>query len=366
MTHAAHPGPTLVPWSWYSDDAILTTERQTLFADAWHYVGHRDEVAAPGAVLPVSAGAIPAVVVHGKDGVLRAFLNVCRHRGAELVRECGERHTLQCPYHAWTYELDGSLRSAPRSQRAEGFPAEELGLVPLGLETWGPFLFIHGGDTPSPLASALGDIPDVVAAAGIDIDTLVHRHRETWEVAANWKIVCENFLECYHCQVVHHDFSATFDVHPDRYTWTMRDGSSTQYAGLRQGGTPAYATAGPVTQGQFHHIFPALTINIAPGPPNLSLGPAHPLSPSRTARLLDYFTAPDVSDEWLAGFRAFDDSVGAEDRALVESVQQGMATGRLDGGFIMDGEQLVRHFQEYVVAGVTDWATRLAPRPSTT
>ena len=146
-----------------------------------------------------------------KNGV-RAFLNVCRHRGSLLTETDGKGKTIQCPYHAWTYDLDGSLRAAPRSEREEGFEAEGLSLVPIRLETWGPFLFVNPDEDAEPLAETLGPVPDFVP-----VDDLVFHSRDESELAANWKIACENYLECYHCPVAHKGFSAAYDVDPDEY-----------------------------------------------------------------------------------------------------------------------------------------------------
>src|SRR4051812_17133060 len=107
---------TTIPWSWYSDPAVLEHERAALFRRGWHYAGHLGQLEQSGDFVACRPGGVPVLVVRDREGGLRAFLNVCRHRGAELVAGCGRRQTIQCPYHAWTYGLDGSLRAAPRSR----------------------------------------------------------------------------------------------------------------------------------------------------------------------------------------------------------------------------------------------------------
>src|SRR3982751_5715358 len=114
---ATSTGTDTLPFSWYSDDDVLRRERAAIFARSWQYAGRASEVAKPGSFLATDAGGIPILVTRDTDGALRAFLNVCRHRGAVLADGCAERSTIQCRYHAWTYDLDGSLRSAPRSDR---------------------------------------------------------------------------------------------------------------------------------------------------------------------------------------------------------------------------------------------------------
>ncbi len=194
---------TTLPWSWYVDPEILRREQERIFRTAWQYAGHLRQLPEPGTFFTGRAGRLPVVVTRARDGELRAFLNVCRHRGFPVADGEGRRETLQCPYHAWTYGLDGSLRAAPRSDEEPDFRKEELGLCAVAVGTWGPFVFVNAGPDPEPLADALGSMPAQVAELGLDVDALRHHVRWEAEVAANWKIVCENFLECYHCQVAH-------------------------------------------------------------------------------------------------------------------------------------------------------------------
>jgi phenylpropionate dioxygenase-like ring-hydroxylating dioxygenase large terminal subunit len=117
---------------------------------AWHYACSARRVSEPGTFFTAEAGRIPIVVTRARDGELRALLNVCRHRGHLVASGCGRRATLQCPYHAWTYELDGSLRRAPRSEREPGFDTTGLSLLPLAVATWGPFVFVNPDRNAAP------------------------------------------------------------------------------------------------------------------------------------------------------------------------------------------------------------------------
>src|SRR5918996_2224774 len=164
-----------LPWNWYSDPAVYRLEQERIFRRAWQYVAHAALLPEPGSFLARRAGDVPVLVVRGRDGELRAFLNVCRHRGSLLVEGAGTRAAIQCPYHAWTYDLDGSLRRAPRAEREPGFEASELGLVPLALETWGPLVFVNPDREAAPLSVTLGALPELVRSAGIDLDALEHR-----------------------------------------------------------------------------------------------------------------------------------------------------------------------------------------------
>jgi choline monooxygenase len=327
-----------IPWDWYRNPAVLAREQEAIFRGSWHYVGRLGE---PGDVVPGWAGEVPVVLVKADDGEERAFVNVCRHRGSVVVEEPGNRKTLQCSYHAWTYDLDGSLRSAPRSER-EDVDLSDISLVRVRLESWGPFRFVNLDDDAPPLAELLGDIPERIASA-MDVDELVFHHREDWEVAANWKIACENFLECYHCPVAHPGFSGLVDVSPDTYELETGDWHWSQFGQLRSRGDAEL----PV--GQFHFIWPNTGINIFPGRPNLSIGPILPLASDRTRRVLDYFFAADATAEWIAEFLEFDDQVGSEDARLVELVQRGAGSGVIpEGRLLPESERLVAGFQARV------------------
>jgi choline monooxygenase len=332
-----------LPWAWYADPAVLRREGRRIFGRAWQYAGHTGQVAEPG-FFTGSAGQIPVVVTRAGDGALRAFLNVCRHRGHVVAIGAGRRETLQCPYHAWTYGLDGNLRAAPRSDREPGFETDELGLVQIQVDTWGPFVFVNPDPDAAPLADALGDMPARLAEI-LDVDALEFRFRAEFELEANWKIACENFLECYHCAVAHPGFTAAVDVSPEAYRLEASGLVSSQFGPLRRNGD-SFLTGGEVPRSQFHFLWPNFGINVFPGQPNLSCGSMLPLGPERTARFLDYFFAPDVDQAWVDELIAFDDQIGREDTVLVEGVQRGVRSGVLaEGRLLSESEQLVAHFQ---------------------
>jgi phenylpropionate dioxygenase-like ring-hydroxylating dioxygenase large terminal subunit len=338
-----------LPFSWYSDPAVYALEQERIFRRAWQYVGRAGLVSEPRSLAAARAGSVPVLLVRDREGELRAFLNVCRHRGSILVEGESRRETIQCPYHAWTYELDGSLRRAPRAEQEADFDRSELGLVPLPVDTWGPLVFVNPDRDAAPLADTLGELPELVAAAGIDLDALEHRLHVEYSLEANWKIAAENFLECYHCQVAHPSLAKLLDVSADAYRLETSDLFSSQYGPVRGNGSAPYDATGEITRGQFHFLWPNLKLNIEPGRQNLSLGPLVPDGPARTLGFFDYFFAPDTPDEWVREFLAFDDQVGAEDRALVERVQRGVASGVLgEGRLLGESERLIAHFDGLV------------------
>ena len=334
-----------LPWSWYADPEIARREQELIFRRTWQYAGHMGQLPAPSSFFACRAGDVPVVVVRDEADGLRAFLNVCRHRGAQLVDGAGRRETIQCPYHAWTYALDGSLRRAPRGEREPDLDPAAFGLRRVALDRWGPFLFVNTDARAAPLAETLGPLPELVGEAGIDVDDLVFHHRSESRIRANWKVCCENYLECYHCAVAHPGFSALIDVREETYRLETSSALvSTQVGALR-----GVAAAGAeVQRGQFHFVWPNLTVNIAPGRANLSLGPVLPEGPEETSRFLDYFFAPDADEEWIDELLAWDDQVGAEDVELVERVQRGVRSGMVGDGVLLASERLVARFDQLV------------------
>jgi choline monooxygenase len=305
-------------------------------------------------MFPTTVSGLPVLVVLDTEGELRAFLNVCRHRGTILVEEPQVRGTIQCPYHAWTYGLDGSLRGAPRTGGEPGFDPDGLGLVPAQAATWGPFVFVNLDVDAPALTEALGDLPDAVAANGLDVASLRFHTRVRYALRANWKIAVENYLECYHCAVAHPSFSEVIDVRPDRYLLEPHPTFGSHYASPR---TPS-ANGNSEVAGQFHLIWPNIKVNVMPGRANLSVGPLVPTGTDTTDGFLDYFFGPDCDPDWIADYLKLDYQVGDEDRVLVESVQRGMRSGAFERGQLMlPSEQLIGAFQRWVAA-------RLNQRPS--
>ncbi len=200
---AAHRAGHALARAFYLDPAIYA-EDLDLLLDRWIFAGHVGEVHAPGDFITTELGAESAIVARGDDGVLHAMANVCRHRGSRVcTAERGSASAFTCPYHAWTYRLDGSLRAA--REMPAGFDLAAHGLKRLPLRVVGGLIFISFGVAPPQL--------DEVAAA---VETMTTRHgwanasiaaRRRYLVAANWKLVMENYHECYHCQPAHPEFS---------------------------------------------------------------------------------------------------------------------------------------------------------------
>jgi phenylpropionate dioxygenase-like ring-hydroxylating dioxygenase large terminal subunit len=340
-----------LPAGWYSDPAILALERERIFKRTWQYACVTAQVAEPGSYFATRAGHIPVVVVRDQEGSVNAFVNVCRHRGHVVAQGSGRRETLQCPYHAWTYGLDGCLRKAPRSEREPDFNADDYSLLPVQVANWGPFVFVNADLEADPLEHTLGVLPDTVAETGIDLEGLRFHHRGDYVLDANWKIAVENYLECYHCPVAHPGFSTVIDVDPDAYALASSGYVSTQKGPVREGvldGKKAapYDPTGDIDRNTSVFVFPNFTVDIIPGAPNMLGGSWIPIDERRTLGIFDYFFGEDVDEKTAADMMAFNEQVGLEDNTLVESVHQGLESGMVEHGRLLpSSEHLIQHFQ---------------------
>jgi choline monooxygenase len=339
-----------VPWSWYSDPAILALEMERIFRRSWQYAGHLGELQGPGSYFASETGPVPIVITLDTDGELRGFVNVCRHRGAIVATDARKRGTIQCPYHAWTYGLDGRLRAAPRSDQDPAFDARERCLLPVSIGTWGPFVFANPDPHAEPLSDALGDLPEVVARHGLDVDSLTFDRRVRYELKANWKIALENYLECIHCPVNHPGLVEVIDERRMELDAAgLRASQFTPVHPRSLDGRGPIDAHGEVGAAQNHLWYPTLKFNVLPGHPNLSIGPLWPTSPVTSAAYLDYWFADGVEQKWIDDVFALDTQIGAEDTALVEAAQQGTSSGMVERGWVLGGpEALIGHFQDYL------------------
>jgi carnitine monooxygenase subunit len=355
---ALERGETL-PASWYTDPAFYAREQERIFRRSWQYVGLTEQVAKPGDFFTARAGDVPIVVTHDQQGTLRGYVNVCRHRGSQLVNaEQGNRTTLQCAYHAWTYDLDGALRAAPGMRDEPEFDKGCYALVPVQVEAWGPFIFANPDREAPPLASVLGDLPAMVSATGLRLDAIRRKVRRTYDIAANWKVVVDNYLECYHCPVAHPGFSDLIDL--KSYAVAEYEYFSTQAGpptkSAREGKAGLYDISGDVDAGFYAFLWPNFTLNIYPGPGNVSLNLFLPVDTNRTLAVYEYCFSDSVPEQEIAEFTRFIDQVQEEDVVLCESVQRGLRSGFFDRGRLMRSERMLAHFQKLVYRFLTDEA----------
>ena len=195
-------GASLLPARAYHDPAIFDFERREILRHDWVMVAREEDVPEPGTYQLVTLDGENLIVVRGRDGQVRAFHNVCRHRGTAVAEEaCGKVVRFQCPYHAWIYDLDGTLIRAKHTEDLDDFSFDRFGLASVGLETWQGFIFLNLDPDATPLAAQLGDFAEHWSR--FDFSTLRSAKRIDYEVNANWKFIAENYSECYHCPGVH-------------------------------------------------------------------------------------------------------------------------------------------------------------------
>jgi choline monooxygenase len=347
-----------LPARWYTDPAIAERELTRIFRKSWLYVGPLAHLASLGDYITGYAGGVPVVVVRGEAG-LAGFVNVCRHRRHEVMKGRGNARMMLCGYHAWTYDLAGQLRRAPRSEGAADFRLEDFPLLPIRAETLGPLVFVNLDREAMSVQSFFGPVLDIIAQSGVALDQLEPYSREEGQSPANWKAMLENYLECYHCAVAHPGFSAAIDVRPDQYKYEAHEWFSTQTGPVRQPAVtgrsrvPLYDLAGAVDQSQYHFLWPNLTISINPGFPNLSAELWVPDGPLVTRGFSDQFFGKGVSEEFARSLIAFNRQVAEEDERLTDSVQRGLAGGLPDRGrFLPNAEPLVLDFQRKIIRAI--------------
>ena len=344
-----------LPAHWYTDPSITSREIEQVFRKSWNYIGPSSELSHLGDYITGYVGEVPAVVIRNEAG-LAGFVNVCRHRRHEVMKNRGNAAMMQCGYHAWSYDLNGCLRRAPRSALEQNFRLEDYPLLPLRVETLGPFVFANLNRNAAPLASYFGGLLDIIANSGIDLENLQLYSREEWGAEANWKTMLENYLECYHCAVAHPGFSAAIDVRPENYHLTAYNWFASQIGHVRQSAVEGkaaiktYDAKGEVAQAQYHLLWPNITININPGFPNLSVDVWVPDGPNQTKGFSEQYFGPGVSEKFANDLIAFNKQVGHEDDVLTNSVQRGLLGGIPDRGrFLTNSEHLCIHFQKLVV-----------------
>ena len=279
---------SLLPGRAYHDAAIHDFERDQWFRRDWIVVGRESDVGTPRDVLPGDRRRRAADRGPGRDDVLRGFYNVCQHRGTAVVEEpCGVAVRFQCPYHAWIYDLDGSLIRAKHTDDLDDFTFAEYGLRPIRVDTWQGFVFVSLDPDATPLGEWLGDLGPHLAR--FDFGDLRVAHTETYEVDANWKFIGENYSECYHCPGIHpqlnkltpYDLGGDFAPNgPWQGGWMelVDDAETMALDGGHRAGRPAMAgmtRAGRPT----HLLLPDLAVDIPVDPPGL---PARP--PARAGR----------------------------------------------------------------------------------
>ena len=293
---------TLLPRRAYHDPAFFEHERERWFRRDWQVVGRATDVPEPGTFVLAELDDEPLLIARGRDGAVRAFYNVCRHRGTAVCEApMGRAVRFQCPYHAWIYDLDGRLVRAPHTTDLEGFSPEAFGLRPVRLDEWQGFLFASLAEDGPGLRDQLGDLLDHLARFDLR-DARVAASR-TYEVAANWKLVAENYSECYHCPGLHpqlnhltpYDLGADFEPNGEWQGGYMElvGGAETLAAhGGRRNGRPAMAGCSVDDERRvtYYLVWPTLFLSIHPD--YVLVHRLEPMAPDRTRITCDWLFEP--------------------------------------------------------------------------
>src|ERR1700738_4011386 len=313
----------------YTDPAVLEIEKDKIFRRTWQLVGAlhqacgevngvRRTIADPETFFTADLAGEPIVVGRDKQGTLRAFSNVCRHRAGPIAQGSGCKNVLRCAYHGWTYTLDGRLIGTPDVEGLEFFDRSAMGMVPLRVETWERFIFVNFDSAAEPLFAYLGDIPE--HARGFQFGGLQFAGRRDYMIHCNWKVYVDNYLEGYHIPIAHPGLMREIDYSQYR-TDTFRYHSQ-QFAPIRtmkaeEGGERFYAPGTVLQQALYFWLFPNLMLNIYPD--NISTNLIVPLSQDKTLTIFEWFFH-DVSlqkvQERMRKAIAFSDEVQQEDIGL--------------------------------------------------
>ena len=321
-----------VPAAWYRDGDVYEAERRTVFGRAWLAVGRADLVAAPGSFLTETVAGEPVLVVRDRDGTLRAFHNVCRHRAAPVEsRESGTASVLRCPYHGWTYDLAGQLRGTPEFDGVADFCREENGLPPLEAAAWGPFVWVHAPPVTVPLEEHLAPLPRQLA--GLGMEKLRWAGHRRYEVACNWKVFVDNYLDGgYHVHAVHPGLAGVLDY--TRYRTEIAPFTSSQISPLRAPGG-ADAGVGQVRSGDnayYCWVFPNVMLNVYGGYMDTNL--VVPTGPD-SCRVTYEFYFEDVGAAARAHIEQsinVAEQIQFEDARICEAVQRGLASRSFEAG----------------------------------
>jgi choline monooxygenase len=336
---------TTIPSRWYTDPAMLALEQERIFCRTWQLVGRLEQLRNPGDFFTCTVNEEPLVITRDTAGTIHAFYNVCRHRAGYVAKDCGNRKTLQCLYHAWTYGLDGKLLHTPEFEGVEGFDKAEYGLVPVRVDTWGPFVFVNLSNEGPSLHETLGQIP--TETQHMPLERMGFYKRVDYEINCNWKVYVDNYLEGYHIPAAHPGLFKEIDY--KQYAVETFRYYSKQYAPIREKPDSLYRRnleEGASAEALYYWVFPNLMLNIYPD--NVQTNIILPLSHDRTLTIFEWYVLdidrPEVASDFEKSF-AFSDLVQKEDIEICEAVQQRLRSRVYDTGrFSVLRENGVHHY----------------------
>jgi phenylpropionate dioxygenase-like ring-hydroxylating dioxygenase large terminal subunit len=343
--------------SYYTDPAIYARELPAIFYRTWQYACHASQVGKPGDYVCFEICGQRLFILHDRDGALRCFHNVCNHRGHELLEGSGNKSVIVCPYHAWTYGLDGKLRKAPNDRKVAGFDRRTICLTAARVETFCGFVFVNLDADARPMADWYPDVEAELRSFVPDIDRLRPVQQLDIDEPCNWKVTVENYSECYHCQLTHPTFSKGV-VDPESYNilpqgHCLRHTTRTAASGAM---TYAYDAAANPHAAEYSSWFlwPAFSFQVYPGNV-LNTYAWRPESVGRTMVLRGWYGIDGVETEAVRKLAEQDrNTTVAEDLRIVTSVQRGLASmGYQPGPLVIDPDFGVN--SEHSVAKLHEW-----------
>ncbi|WP_353570429.1 aromatic ring-hydroxylating dioxygenase subunit alpha [Candidatus Albibeggiatoa sp. nov. BB20] len=349
----------------YTNPDLLDFEREAIFHNTWQYVCHIEKLRNPGDYIAFDIQGQSIVAVRDREGVLRAFYNVCRHRGHELVKQGqGNIKVFVCPYHAWGYSLDGTLRGARHSKTMENFQFDDYGMVSVQIEQFCSMVFVNLNPEATSLAAQTGELANEIQQHAPDLDTLTHAYRLTYHVKGNWKIVTDNFLECYHCPVSHKDLVTLIEM--ENYQVTTHGIYSSQIGPAGKTDNAAYNVEGAsVQQHLLWWLWPNTGLLRYPGGPNWMVWNFIPVDADNTIETFDFFFPNSTpTAEQMEAIEYVDKVLQKEDIDIIESVHRGMKTpacekgGRFvvcDGKHKGESEHGVHHFHSVYLKAIEQY-----------
>jgi phenylpropionate dioxygenase-like ring-hydroxylating dioxygenase large terminal subunit len=343
------------PARWYSDPDIYAFEVENVFARSWQYAGRLANLANPGDHIVCQVGQVPIVVTRDLEGQLHAFVNVCRHRAYPVAVENGNRKILQCGYHAWTYNLDGCLHKAPRSEREEFFDKSEFSLLPASVDTWNELVFVNPDPEAAPLLASYPEFEALAVERGLDFRGYRYHSRFTYEVPANWKVWVENASECYHCPTIHtHSFSDAFVDKPDIYEYVDGFRVLGQFTIYNP---RAKKYVHPVSDGdrefRFLYLWPGTTL--VQDDLVATAAVIVPTGPETCRFLADMFVRPEADETEVTDWLTMLDQTLTEDTHAVGLQQPGLRSQMVPHGRLMPAsESAIARFHRIVWESFTE------------
>jgi glycine betaine catabolism A len=353
----------MLPRAAYVDPDVFAWEKAHFFGGSWMCVGRSEDIAKSGDQRAVEVGGSGVLLTRDNDGVLHAFANTCRHRGHELLG-CGlsiNRRVITCPYHSWGYDLSGGLRAAKGFTDKADFTVDQWGLLPLPVTEWHGLIFVDGSAQAAPLQESLGDLEEIVAPYELERLKVAGSHE--YEVAANWKILTENYHECYHCPVIHPELCSVsppssghnYDASGAWVGGTMelRDGMDTMSLDGTSNGV-MLRSLGPVDLRTviYLNVFPNILISLHPD--YVMVHRLTPLAADRTRVECSWAFAPEaVERDGFDPSYAMDfwDITNRQDWTACESVQRGLTSPHAVPGPLSAEEDAVYQFVTMVARG---------------